>query len=154
MSSIGTTGRRFIEMRTASGLSASSASGPASTLDGRRCGTRNAATAVGRIYVEAVLDLYLWLPGTPARASRHDRRLAKTLYERGVPQAVIHAALLLGAARRAFRSEHAPRLPPIRTLHFFLPLIDEVIEIPPDPGYAEHLEAKLQPLADAKGGRG
>jgi hypothetical protein len=111
---------------------------------------RSALTDAGRIYVDAILDHYLWLPGTPARASRHDRRLARTLYERGVTLRAIRAALVLGAARRVLRSKDAPALPPIRTLHYFLPLLEEIIELPPDDGYVEYLEAKLAPLADAK----
>jgi hypothetical protein len=126
----------------------------AAASSSHRRAARSAATDAGRIYVEAALDRYLWLPGTPARSSRHDRLLARTLYERGVPLAVIHTALLLGAARRAFRSQEAPRLPPIRTLHYFLPLIDEVLEDPPAPGYAQYLEGKVRPLADAKLERG
>ena len=112
--------------------------------------TRSSATAAGRIYLEAVLDRYLWLPGTPTRTSRNDRRLARALYERGVPLAVVQAALVLGAARRAFRSESAPPLPPIRTLHFFLPIVEELLDEPVDTGYPEYLENKLLPLADAK----
>lgn len=111
---------------------------------------RRSSTQAGRVYVEAVLDCYLWLPGTPTRTSRHDRRLAQVLYERGLPLVTVQAALLLGAARRALRSQDAPPLPPIRTLHYFLPLIEEILESPLVPGYAEYLERKLLPRADAK----
>ena len=114
--------------------------------------TRCAMTDAGRVYSEAVLDQYLWLPGTPTRTSRHDRRLVKTLYERGVPLAVVKAALLLGAARRSFRKRDAPVLPPIRTLHYFLPIVEELLEQPPATGYLEYLEHRLFPLADAKAG--
>jgi hypothetical protein len=111
---------------------------------------RSASTEAGRIYVEAVLDRYLWLPATPTRISRHDRRLARTLYERGIPLATVQAALLLGAARRAFRAENAAPLPPIRTLHYFLPLVEEVLQAPPAAGYCEYLESKLRPRAEIK----
>lgn len=114
---------------------------------------RSASTLAGRVYVEAVLNRYLWLPGTPTRISRHDRRLARTLYEGGVPLAVVQAALLLGASRRTFRAESAPPLPPIRTLHFFLPLVDELREQPLGADYLEYLEQKLLPWADAKAER-
>lgn len=33
-----------------------------------------------------------------------------------------------------------------RTLHYFLAAIEEVLELPPDPGYVEYLAAKLKPL--------
>ena len=111
---------------------------------------RSVATDAGRLYSEAVLDRYLWLPGTPTRTSRSDRRLARTLYERGIPLRVALAALLLGAARRSFRAHDAPPLPPIRTLHFFLAIVEEMLEQPPAADYIEYLETKLLPLADAK----
>lgn len=103
-----------------------------------------------RLYVETVIRDYLWLPGTPRRASRQDRRLAASLYEQTVPLPVVHAALLLAAARRTLRSSHLMPLPPIRTLHYFLPVIEEVLHSPPDPGYVEYLAAKLTPFAREK----
>jgi len=101
-----------------------------------------------RIYIEAVLATYSSLPGTPARPSRQDRRLARDLCRRGVPLRTVRTALLLAAARRTLRS--GPPLPPVRTLHYFLPAIEEVLEIPPDPGYVEYLAAKLKPFASQK----
>lgn len=104
----------------------------------------------GRLYVETVIRDYLWLPGTPRRASRQDRRLATSLYEQAVPLPVVHAALLLGAARRTLRSSHLVPLPAIRTLHYFLPVIEEVLHSPPDPGYVDYLAGKLIPFAREK----
>jgi hypothetical protein len=104
----------------------------------------------GRAYIQAVLKEYVWLPGTPHKASRQDRRLASSLYEQAVPLTVVRAALLLAAARRALRSPHLCPLPPIRTLHYFLPIIEEVLATPPDPGYVDYLAGKLHPLAQRK----
>ena len=104
----------------------------------------------GRAYIQAVLTEYVWLPGTPHKPSRQDRRLASSLYEQAVPLAVVRAALLLAAARRALRSPHLCPLPPIRTLHYFLPVIEEVLATPPDPGYVDYLAGKLHPLAQRK----
>jgi hypothetical protein len=101
-----------------------------------------------RVYLEAVLEAYSSLPGTPERPSRQDRCLARELCRRGVPLRTIRTALLLAAARRTLRS--GPPLPPVRTLHYFLPVIDELIEQPPEPGYAEYLAAKLKSLASKK----
>jgi len=101
-----------------------------------------------RIYIQAVLATYSSLPGTPARPSRQDSRLARDLCRRGVPLRTVRMALLLAAARRTLRS--GPPLSPVRTLHYFLPAIEEVLEIPPDPGYVEYLAAKLKPFASQK----
>ena len=103
-----------------------------------------------RLYVATVIRDYLWLPGAPRRASRQDRRLAASLDEQAVPLPVVHAALLLAAARRTLRSSHLLPLPPIRTLHYFLPVIEEVLHCPPDPGYVEYLVGKLKPFATEK----
>jgi hypothetical protein len=97
-----------------------------------------------RIYLDAVLDTYSSLPGTPAQPSRQDRRLALDLCRRGVPLRAVRTALLLAAARRSIRS--GPPLAPVRTLHYFLPVIEEVLVLPPDPGYVQYLVGKLQPL--------
>jgi hypothetical protein len=75
------------------------------------------------------------------------------LYEHGLPLTIVQAALLTGAARRTFRTPDAPPLPPIRTLHYFLPLIEETLEYPPAPGLIEYLEGKLLPWAEAKAER-
>lgn len=99
-------------------------------------------------YVRAVLDCYLWLPETASVTSRHDRRCARMLYARGVPFELVKAAMLTAIARRTFRS--GDRLPRIRALHFFLPVIDEVLEVGVDAGYVQYLEFKLQPFADQK----
>jgi hypothetical protein len=101
-----------------------------------------------RSYLDAVLEAYRSLPGTPPRPSRQDRRLARELYRRRVPLTTVRAAMLLAVARRTFRS--GPPLPPVRTLHYFLPAIDEVLALPPEPGYLEYLAAKLKTFASRK----
>jgi hypothetical protein len=101
-----------------------------------------------RVYLDAVLGTYSSLPGTPARPSRQDRQLALDLCRRGVPLRTVRTALLLAVARRTIRS--GPPLPPVRTLHYFLPAIEEVLELPPDTGYVEYLAAKLKPFASQK----
>jgi len=108
-----------------------------------------------RQYVEAVLGRYLWLPDTPSRSSRHDRRLARSLYERGVPLLAVEAALLLAATRRALREPWLAPLPRVRSLHYFLPVIREVLENPEDPDhdYLLCLLRRLRPLAELKAAR-
>jgi hypothetical protein len=113
------------------------------------------STSRERRYVQAVLARYLWLPETPNQTSRHDRRLARTLFERSVPLIVIEAALLLGAARRALREPWLAPLPRIRAMHYFLPVIQEVLDNPrePDHEYLICLLRRLRPLAELKAAR-
>jgi hypothetical protein len=101
-----------------------------------------------RVYLDAVLGTYSSLPGTPIQPSRRDRQLARDLCRRGVPLRTVRTALLLATARRTLRS--GPPLAPVRTLHYFLPAIEEVLELPPDPDYVDYLAAKLKPFASQK----
>ncbi len=96
-----------------------------------------------RIYVQTVLDLYLALPETPTRASRFDRSLALQLCQRGVPRSTIEDAFLLASARRLCRPVDAPPLGPIRSLHYFVPVIAEIIHQPLPHDYVHYLRHKL-----------
>ncbi len=95
------------------------------------------------LYVTTVLDLYLRLPETPTRVSRTDRKLALDLYQRGVLGSTVEAALLLASVRRICRQPDAPPLGPIRSLHYFLPVIEEIIHHPLPNGYLHYLRLKL-----------
>lgn len=108
-----------------------------------------------RRYVEAVLGRYLWLPDTPVVCSRHDRRLAREWCERGIPLIVIEAALLLAATRRALREPYLKPLPRVRALHYFAPVVRELLEEPEDPDhdYLVCLLRRLRPLAEVKAAR-
>jgi len=101
-----------------------------------------------RLYLEAVLQTYTALPGTPERPSRTDRRLARQLCRQGIPLKIVRAALILATGRRTIRS--GPPLPRVRTLYYFLPAIDEVLATSLDPGYVEYLAGRLQPLIAEK----
>lgn len=90
-------------------------------------------------YVQAVLSLYRRLPDTALRPRPADRRLAAELYRRGVRLDVLEVALRLAAGRRLARPRDAEPLPPIRSLHYFLPVIDELPQAPPPDGYLEYL---------------
>ena len=134
---------------------ASSAAAPASSFYGfRRQRPKETASpaTVAQRYVQAVLEHYLWLPGTPSVTSRHDRRCAQTLYRRGIALEVVHSAMVLAVARRTFRT--GTPLPRVRAVHFFLPVIDELLECPCYPDYIHYLKCKLRPLAAAKAAKG
>jgi hypothetical protein len=80
--------------------------------------------------------------------SRHDRRCALELHRRGVPLEVVKNAMVVAVARRTLRRGES--LPRVRALHYFLPVVEELLEFPCDPGYVQYLTNKLRPLAAAK----
>lgn len=100
-----------------------------------------------RLFAQRVLGLYCLAPGTTGNLRRCDRHLAGELYDRGISLELIRTALLLAVARRTFRSQGAPSLAPIATLHYFRPVIDELIAEPPEPGYLSYLRNKLASVA-------
>lgn len=95
-------------------------------------------------YRQVVLDLYLRLPDTPRRLSRQDLRLVRQLWDRNIPLQVIEAAFLLASARRATRRPDAMPLGPIRSLHYFLPLVEELLEQPVPKSYVDYLRSKVR----------
>jgi hypothetical protein len=88
-----------------------------------------------RMYVQQVIELYRHVPGTTGHLRRSDRGFAAELHARGIPLDIIDAAVLLAVARRTIRSNDAPPLPKIATLHYFRPVIEELVAEPPPPGY-------------------
>lgn len=142
--------------RARDGTSGCRAASSAAEAESSGCGYRPlrpkesepARDVAARRYVQAVLERYLWLPGTPRVTSRHDRRCAQALFRQGVPLDVVHAALMIAVARRTFRQGEP--LPQVRALHYFLPVVQDLQESPCDPGYLRYLEQKLRPLAAQK----
>lgn len=99
-------------------------------------------------YRHALIDLYLRLPDAPRRLSRFDLRLVRQLCERRIPLSVIETAFLLASARRAARPPDAMPLGPIRSLHYFLPVIEKLLAQPVPESYVTYLRSKvrLRPL--------
>src|SRR5262247_2157408 len=95
--------------------------------------------------LERLLRLYLALPHTPSRASRYAHRLALELRQRQISWEVVETALLLTMARRCLRNPSLLPLPPIRSLHYFLPLIDQVLNMEISPDYVRYLKQRLAP---------
>jgi hypothetical protein len=95
-------------------------------------------------YVRCVLDLYRSIPDTPDRARPADRHLAATLEQRAIPLDIIAAAFVLATARRHYRDPQAPALTPVRSLHYYLPVINELLASPPPDEYRDHLRRKLE----------
>lgn len=96
-------------------------------------------------YRQTVIDLYLRLPDTPRRISRFDLHLVRDLWERQIPLTIVETALLLASARRAARPPDAYPLGPIRSLHYFSPVIEELLQNPLQYGdaYIAYLHTKV-----------
>ena len=72
-----------------------------------------------------------------------DRAFALALLARGVSLDAVENAFLLAAARRIVRRTDAPPLGVIRSLAYFGPVIDEVLESPVSPDYYRYLRQLL-----------
>jgi len=98
-------------------------------------------------FVAALLTLYADLPDTPLRPSPADQTLARRLFADAIPLPLIQSALLLGTLRRLTRPPGLPPLPKIRSLAYFLPVVQELQTQPLPEGYLEYLRLKLRRLS-------
>jgi len=103
-----------------------------------------------REYVRQLLAAYCATPGTAGAARRPDRLLAAELYARGVPLEAAENAFVLAAARRHFRARGAAPLGVIRSLAYFMPVMEEVLHLKVGPEYFQHLRNKLQRALTAR----
>src|ERR1700722_6109404 len=90
-------------------------------------------------YVRQVLEAYRKTPGTMGAVRRADRMLAARLYQRGLSGQEIDNALVRAATRRLTRPADALPLAPIRSLAYFLPVIEEVLNLRVSPDYFDYL---------------
>lgn len=97
-------------------------------------------------YTAAALKLYLHLPETPLKATSNDRQTAENLHARGISLDTIESALLLASVRRLSRLPDLPRLSPIRSLAYFLPVIEEILVNPVPNDYLGYLRNKVEAL--------
>ena len=97
-------------------------------------------------YIRQVLEAYRKTPGTAGTVRRPDRMLAAQLHQRGVAVSVIENAFVLAATRRLIRPADAPPLGAIRSLAYFLPVIEEVLSLRVSPEYFQYLRHKLERL--------
>ena len=95
-------------------------------------------------YVRLVLDAYRSTPGVTRFVRRADRLLAAQLHERGVAFETVANAFVLAASRRLARPAGAAPLSAIRSLAYFSPVIDEVLESQASRQYFEYLRLRLQ----------
>jgi hypothetical protein len=101
-------------------------------------------------YLAAIILRYVELPETPLSASLQDHWQARRLHDRGVPLRLVESALLLGSLRRLARPADLPALPPIRSLAYFLPVIEELLNHPMPDTYLEYLHLKLRRFAETR----
>jgi len=100
-------------------------------------------------YIREVLEAYRKTPGSMGTIRRADRMLAAQLCQRGLAVSVIENAFVLAAARRLMRPADAPPLGTIRSLAYFMPVIEEVLEMRVSPDYFQYLRHKLQRIVPA-----
>jgi len=94
-------------------------------------------------YVRRVLDAYRATPGTCGVVRKPDRALALALHARGVPLEAVENAFVLAASRRIVRPPDAPPLGVIRSLAYFAPVIEEVLESTVSQDYYRYLRLRL-----------
>ena len=102
-----------------------------------------------RRYVRAVLDLYRATPQTRGKTGRGDRALAGKLYDDGTPIGTVRHALILATARRHLRPKKLPPLDRVASLHYFRPVIDEILESPPPADYLDYVTWRIRNVAPA-----
>jgi len=100
--------------------------------------------------VRQVLQAYRLTPGTAPVVRHADRLFAAQLYQRAVPLNAVENALILAAARRSARPANASPLGTIRSLAYFSPVIEEVLQLKVGPEYFQHLRNKLQRATPAR----
>lgn len=92
-------------------------------------------------YVNVVLALYRTAPGTHGHVRKADLRLAHELYDRGVPLQIIDDAIAVALCRRLVRSTSPAE--PVRSLHYFMGVVDELLTGALDAGYIAYLRGRL-----------
>jgi len=97
-------------------------------------------------FVHAVLEMYLAIPETPMAFSTHDSYIANVWFDQGVSLLQVQQAMTLAQLRRGSRRSTDPPLNQIRSLHYFVPIIQEISRQPMEEGYFRYLQRKLDDL--------
>jgi hypothetical protein len=95
-------------------------------------------------YVRAVLALYRRTPTVLGHVRRADRDLAAALYDRGLPFYLVQNALLVASARRVLNNGFSVPPPPIRSLAYVLPVLEELRHRPLGPRDLDELRRRLR----------
>jgi len=94
-------------------------------------------------YVQRVLAAYRATPGTCGKVRPHDRAFALALFARDVPLESVENAFVLAVTRRLARPPDALPLGIIRSLAYFGPVIEEVLESSVGQDYYDYLRYRL-----------
>lgn len=97
-------------------------------------------------YVASVRQAFLQPSCVQGRFNADDERLARHWHSCGVPLEAARNAILLGCARKSIALLAQPAGLPIRSLHYFQPLLEEVLAATPQtypPAYWRHLRQHL-----------
>jgi hypothetical protein len=95
-----------------------------------------------RLYLAAVIRLYLHQPGAPPRASRNDWAAAQNLYDRGVDlQALSHAVRL--ATLRRLTAHHCVT---VRCLAYYRHVLDQLDPDELEPAYVDYVARRYAAL--------
>ncbi len=88
------------------------------------------------------MEAYRKTLGTMGTVRRSDRSLALQLYQRGISVGVIENAFVLAASIGCLtRPADAPPLSTIRSVAYFLPVIEEVLGLRVNPDYFSNISA-------------
>jgi hypothetical protein len=100
------------------------------------------------LYINSVLMLYVDLPDTPLRTNTQDQWQARSWFDHCVPLVVVETALLPACLRHNTRPAEVPPMPRIRSLAYFQPVIEELLENPVPEGYLQYLRFKVRTIID------
>ena len=95
-------------------------------------------------FVRRVLDAYRRTPATTGNIRPADRRLARELHVRGVSIQTVDDAFLLASVRRFARPLPSGPPPTVRSLAYFLPVVQELLAATIDDGYRRYLASVLE----------
>ena len=94
-------------------------------------------------YRDAVREAFIAVGCTQGLFRPSDEATTRHFYERGIPLAVVEEALLLGATRKYVSRLNGGSPDLITTLHYFEPLVEEILDQPLPSGYRPYLQRKL-----------
>lgn len=95
-------------------------------------------------YLERAIIAYLHTPDTPTKARSLDYAVATSFFKRQIPIVTVEHAIRLATLRRHFREPGLEALEPIRSLAYYRPLVQQIQDQPPDPGYVMYIVEKYR----------